>query len=275
VVPRRPLSSPPLRARLNAYLAGEQAVPIVNKSQFSGSIIALPNTGAEQQAIAEALSDADALIESLEQLVAKKRLLKQGAMQELLTGKRRLPGFTEEWEFMSIGSLCDIAAGRDLVREDFSPVEDHRHEVPIYSNALTNNGLYGYSRSYQYERDKVTVTARGEIGYAVYRDTRFCAIGRLLVLSAKRSCALRFVAEQLNHSVDFAVESTGVPQLTAPQISTYEIDVPPAKSEQSAIAAVLSDMDAEIEALEARLAKLRAVKQGMMQELLTGRMRLV
>ena len=261
----------------------------VKKSDLVGVQLPLPRARAEQEAIAEALSDADALIESLEQLIAKKRHLKQGAMQELLTGKKRLPEFEvkhgykqtevgvipEDWEVMTLGSLCEIAAGHDLVKDDFSPTGDHRHQFPIYSNALTNKGLYGYSKSYQYEPDKITVTARGDIGHAVHRSTRFSAIGRLLVLSSKRSSDLRLVSEYINHFVDFALESTGVPQLTAPQISQYTVALPPSKAEQEAIATILSDMDAEVAALEAKLAKARQLKQGMMQELLTGRIRLV
>jgi type I restriction enzyme S subunit len=244
---------------------------------------------AEQEVIAKALSDADALIDSFEQVIAKKRLLKQGAMQGLIAGKKRLPGFEkkkgykqtevgvipEDWDVKSLGSFCKIAAGRDLVKEDFSPTGDHRHQFPIYSNALTDRGLYGYSRTHQHEPDNITVTARGDIGHAVYRSTRFCAIGRLLILSSKRPCDLRFVTEYVNNFVDFALESTGVPQLTAPQISKYSVALPPTKTEQTAIAETLSDMDAEIEVMEEKLAKTRQIKQGMMQELLTGRIRLI
>jgi len=217
----------------------------------------------------------DALIAALDRLIAKKRDIKQAAMQELLTSKKRLPGFSGEWKVKSLGALCETAAGRDLVKDDFSQTCDQIHQFPIYSNALTNKGIYGYSKSYQYEPDKITVTARGDIGHAVYRSTRFCAIGRLLVLSSKQECDLRFVTEYINNLVDFALESTGVPQLTAPKISRYEVRLPTTKEEQKAIAAIFSDMDAEIAVLEARRDKTRALKQGMMQELLTGRIRLV
>jgi type I restriction enzyme S subunit len=94
-------------------------------------------------------------------------------------------------------------------------------------------------------------------------------------LSSKRSCDLRFITEFINNSVDFAIESTGVPQLTEPQISKYPVALPPTKAEQTGIAGVLSDIDSEIVALEAKLTKVRDLKQGMMQELLTGTIRLV
>jgi type I restriction enzyme S subunit len=180
----------------------------------------------------------------------------------------------EDWDVMPLSSLCEISAGRDLEKENFSPVQNQQYDYPIFSNARTNNGLYGFSKSYQYEADTITVTARGDVGHANYRKTRFCAIGRLLVLSSKFSCDLRFVTEYINNFVDFALESTGVPQLTAPQISKYSVPLPPTKSEQEAIAEALSDADALIESLERLISKKRHLKQGAMQELLTGKKRL-
>lgn len=174
----------------------------------------------------------------------------------------------EDWEVKQLGAVCEISAGRDLVKEDFSLVSDESNAFPVYSNALKDRGLYGYSKSYQYEPDKITVTARGDIGHANYRDTRFCAIGRLLVLSAKLRCDLRFVTEYINNFVNFAFESTGVPQLTAPQISKYEVVLPPTKAEQEAIAKTLCDADALIASMEQLLAKKRDLKQGAMQQLL-------
>jgi len=269
-------------------IAMGNTIKTIGLPYFRRLSIPLPTIG-EQEAIAEALSDTDALIESFEQLIAKKRQIKQGAMQELLTGKKRLPGFAtkagykhieigavpEDWEVKSLGSFCEIVAGRDLVRTDFSPTDDYNHQFPIYSNSLTNKGLYGYSKSYQYEPDKITVTARGDIGHAFYRDVKFSAIGRLLVLSSQQQCDLRFVTEYINSFVNFALESTGVPQLTAPQITKYVIVLPSTRAEQTAIANILSDMDSEITTLEEKLAKARQIKQGMMQELLTGKIRLI
>lgn len=272
--------------------------PGINGKEYASLIVSLPPI-AEQQAIADCLSDADGLIESLEQLIAKKRQIKQGAMQELLTGKRRLPGFSsvscrgdllvaptgykqtelgmipQDWNTIPIGSLCNISAGSDLVKEDFSSAMDERYPFPIYSNAITNKGLYGYSKSYQYEPDSITVTARGEIGYAIYRTKQFCAIGRLLILTSIYPCDLRIVAEYINNFVDFASENTGVPQLTVPQIAKYFVAIPLNKAEQTAIANVLSDIDSELTALETKLEKARKIKQGMMHELLTGSIRLV
>jgi restriction endonuclease S subunit len=198
------------------------------------------------------------------------------AMSDIPTGYKQteVGVIPEDWEIRHLGSFCEISAGRDLVKEEFAADSDHRHKFPIYSNAVKSGGLYGYSKSYQYGPDKITVTARGDIGHALYRSTSFCAIGRLLVLSSTHSCDLRFVTEFINHYVDFAIESTGVPQLTVPQISGYAVALPPTKAEQEAIAEALSDADAYIESLEQLLAKKRQIKQGAMQELITGKKRL-
>jgi type I restriction enzyme S subunit len=247
---------------------------LVGMSIFRNTLIPIPPTKAEQTAIATALSDADALLSSVEKLIAKKRNIKQGAIQELLTGKKRLPGFTGEWEVKELGAIFSISAGGDLIKETFSPIKDSKYCYPIYSNSLTNKGLYWFSKLYRHDENCITVTARGTIGVANARDHKFDAIGRVLVL--KPICELNclFISEYLNHKVNFSIESTGVPQLTAPQISKYQI-VFPKPDEQTAIAQILSDMDAEIEALEKKLTKYRMIKHGMMQELLTGKTRLV
>jgi type I restriction enzyme S subunit len=236
--------------------------------------IALPSTKAEQRAIAEVLSDVDALIAALDRLIAKKRAIKQGAMQQLLIGQTRLPGFSEEWEVKKLGDVFDVTAGGDFDASRSSSIQDEVYRYPIYSNALSNNGLHGFCSYNDHQAGAITVTARGTLGVANFRDHDFTAIGRVLVLDPKMPVDGRFFSEFINDRIVFAVESTGVPQLTAPQISKYELSVPPLP-EQRAIATVLSDMDAEITALEARREKTRALKQGMMQELLTGKTRLV
>lgn len=250
----------------------------------------------EQTAIANALSDVDALLTELEKLVTKKQAIKTATMQQLLTGKTRLPQFAtytdgekkgqpkgtkpselgeipEDWDVHKFGTLFNITAGGDLKKNQFSPIRTDKHPYPIYSNAITNKGLYGYCSTFDYSGEYLTITARGGIGHATERDGSFCAIGRLLVLSPKQNTNCKYVAEFANQYIEFANESTGVPQLTAPQVAKYSVAMPDFE-EQITITNILSDMDNEIQALEQRLAKTRQVKQGMMQELLTGRTRL-
>jgi len=228
----------------------------------------------EQTAIASALTDVDALITALGQLITKKRNIKQGAMQQLLTGKKRLPGFGGKWEVKKLGEIFKITAGGDFKEQFSSNDEDERHCYPIYSNSVSNRGLYGYSTYFVYEANSITVTARGTIGVANMRNHKFTAIGRVIVLKPEYPVDCFFASEFINNRINFVVETTGVPQLTAPQISLYEISLP-SHPEQQAIAQILSDMDTEIETLEQKQAKYKAIKQGMMQQLLTGKTRLV
>ena len=254
-------------------LAGSN-YPAINSSDVKLIEIPCPPQTSEQNAIAKALSDVDGLLNALEALIVKKRAIKQATMQQLLTGKTRLPGFSGAWQEMRVGDLFDATAGGDLVQSRYSDVRDNRYPYPIYANGLEQQGLYGFSNYAEEPAGVITVTARGTLGQAFYRDTPFVAIGRLLVLKPKVSLDARFFCEYINFGIHFAVESTGVPQLTAPQVSRYLLPVP-SESEQRAIASVLSDMDAEIAALKQRRDKTRAIKQGMMQQLLTGRVRLV
>ena len=181
--------------------------------------------------------------------------------------------FPSEWQTMRIGDLFQAKAGGDYDPSNSSDVRDNRYPYPIYANGLTQQGLYGFSNYAEEPSGSITVTGRGTLGQAFYRDTPFVAIGRLIVLKPKTSIDARFFSEYINYGIEFAVESTGVPQLTAPQISNYLILVPP-EPEQHAIAEALSDVDGLLNALEALIAKKQAIKQAVMQRLLTGKTRL-
>jgi type I restriction enzyme S subunit len=250
------------------------AQPAISMANLKKYQIAIPANKSEQTIIASVLSDVNALIEKLEKLIAKKRAIKKGAMQELLSGKRRLPGFSGKWDTKRLDEIFSISAGRDLIKEAFSLVKDEVYRYPIYSNSLENKGLYGYSKIYRHNENCVTVTARGTIGCANARNHKFDAIGRLLVMEPIIKTNCFFMSEYINNRVKFSVESTGVPQLTAPQISKYFV-VYPKPEEQLAIAGILTDLDIEISIMKQKIAKYRMLKQGMMQVLLTGKVRLV
>jgi type I restriction enzyme S subunit len=179
----------------------------------------------------------------------------------------------EDWDVATFGGLFDVTAGGDLDPKRSASDQDETHCYPIYSNALTNLGLYGYCTYADHQARSITITARGTLGSANFRDHPYTAIGRVLVLQPKNEIAGSFFAEVINHRVKFAIESTGVPQLTAPQISTYRLPVPPLP-EQRAIAEALSDMDALLRGLDRLIAKKRDLKQAAMQQLLTGQQRL-
>jgi type I restriction enzyme S subunit len=179
----------------------------------------------------------------------------------------------EDWEASTIGEVFNIAAGGDVDPKRSQSYCDESHPHPIYSNALTNSGLYGYCSYTDHQAGSITVTARGMVGAANFRDHTYTAIGRVLVLQPKREIAGLYFSEVINDRVKFANESTGVPQLTAPQISKYQVPVPPLH-EQRAIAEALSDVDALLGALDRLIAKKRDLKQAAMQQLLTGQTRL-
>jgi len=253
-------------------MTAKSSVDSVRREMIARMLIPLPPTKTEQEAIAHALSDADALIESLEQLLAKKRQLKQGAMQELLTGKRRLPGYCGQWEIMRLGEIAHIKTGG---RNNQDKVEDG--EYPFFVRSATVERINCFS----YDCEAILVPGEGGIGNIFhYIRGRFDVHQRVYAITQfSPGTSGRFVyfymAEKFGaHAMQNSVKAT-VDSLRLPTFQNFELVMPPTVEEQTAIAALLSDMDTESATLEAKLAKTRQLKQGMMQELLTGRIRLV
>jgi type I restriction enzyme, S subunit len=245
---------------------------LTNGRFLSGVVLPLPPTKAEQEAIAEALSDADAYIASLEQLIAKKRHLKQGAMQDLLTGKKRLPGFSAGWKQKRLGAIAHIKTGG---RNNQDKVEDG--EYPFFVRSATVERI----NSYSYDCEAILVPGEGGIGSIFHYVTgRFDVHQRVYVISqfsqeTSGKYTYYYMVERFGvHAMQNSVKAT-VDSLRLPTFQNFEIAVPPTREEQIAIAEILSEMDTDITALEAKLAKTRQLKQGMMQELLTGKTRLI
>lgn len=265
--------------------------------------IPLPPTKAEQEAIAQALSDADSLIESLEQLLAKKRQIKQGAMQELLTGKRRLPGFSGEWEVKLLGDLFSFSGGYTASRDQLS-AEGHcyLHYGDIHTSAKTFVDVraeYLDIPKLDIPLKKVSMASLLDDGDVVFvdaseddegtskhvvivnQDKRPFIAGLHTIVAKSRSDKLDhqyrrycFQTPAVKAQFRFFAVGTKVSGISKSNIAKIALPVP-SVPEQTAIASILSDMDAEIAVLEEKLAKTRNLKQGMMQELLTGRTRLV
>ncbi len=220
----------------------------------------------EQCAIAAALSDVEALIASLDKLITKKRDLKQATMQQLLTGKQRLPGFSGEWEVKRLGDVLKVRHGRsqhDVVERDGA--------YPI----LATGGEIGRTNTFLYDKPSVLIGRKGTIDKPQYQDAPFWTVDTLFYTELSNTAHPKFIYFKFL-MIDWRSynEASGVPSLNASTIENIEIAVP-RLGEQTAIATMLSDMDADIAALEARRDKIRALKQGMMQELLTGRIRLI
>jgi type I restriction enzyme S subunit len=231
-------------------------------------------TLAEQQAIANALSDVDALVASLDALIAKKRDLKQAAMQQLLTGKTRLQGFSGKWETATIGEIATVGRGRVISHYEIS--KSRSPQYPVYSSQTSNNGTMGYIDNYEFEGNYITWTTDG-----ANAGTIFARSGRFNCTNVCGTIKLhqgdhRYIASTLACVAKKHVSyHLGNPKLMNDIMKRIKIYFTSNEAEQLAIAEVLSDMDAELTELEQRRDKTIALKQGMMQELLTGRTRLV
>jgi len=265
----------------------------INQDNLKKLFVALPPTANEQRAIAAALSDVDALLAGLERLIAKKRDLKQAAMQQLLTGQTRLPGFRGEWEVRRLSEVADVRTGpfgSSLHESDYIP-----DGTPIITvEHLGEFGVEHVNLPMVCEKDRRRLQAyslkAGDIVFsrvgsvdrnALIRpaEAGWLFSGRLLrVRPEQRQVQAQFLSYQF-HSDPFKglVRSVAVGQtmasLNTQILKGIDVAFPPL-IEQTAIAAVLSDMDAELSLLTARRDKTRVLKQAMMQELLTGRTRL-
>lgn len=220
----------------------------------------------EQRAIATALNDMDALLDGLDRLIAKKRGIKQATMQQLLTGQIRLPGYSGEWEMKRFGDVLSIKHGRSQ-----KEVESNDGPYPI----LATGGQIGTASQAIYEKPSVLIGRKGTINQPQYMEQPFWSVDTLFYSEMKARNVAKFFYYRFC-LIDWMQynEASGVPSLNAKTIESIEL-VAPESEEQTAIATVLSDMDAEITALETRRNKTRALKQAMMQELLTGKTRLV
>ena len=250
----------------------------------------------EQRAIAAALSDVDALLAKLDQLIAKKRDLKQAAMQQLLTGQTRLPGFCGAWEVKRLGALGNTYGGlAGKTKEDFGR-GDARY-IP-FMNVMTDTVIDpDWLEQVDIDPDEAqNVAKKGDLFFNGSSETPeevgFCSVllEDIPDLYLNSFCfGFRFKAEAKVSGLFFSywfrcqegrkamsVLAQGATRYNIAKSAFLQLEIPqPSADEQTAIATVLSDMDTELAALEARRDKTRALKQGMMQELLTGRIRLI
>ena len=237
----------------------------------------------EQRAIATALSDVDALLTKLDQLIAKKQGLKQAAMQQLLTGQTRLPGFSGEWAVKRFGEIATPRKDRIDPRragvQEFCVELEH---IEQGSGRLIGSGSTGEESSLKsvfHAEDVLFGKLRAYLRKYWLADRRGVCSTEIWALMANRSLVspnFLFQLVTVNQFIDTASTAYGthMPRSDWNVVTNYEVNIPQ-QDEQTAIATVLSDMDAELAALEARRDKTRALKQGMMQVLLTGRIRLV
>ena len=271
-----------------------QSKPGLNLQNLKDFFIALPPTPCEQRAIATALSDVDGLLGGLDRLIAKKRDLKQAAMQQLLTGQTRLPGFHGEWEVKRLG---------DVISHCFSGATPRRNRPDFYkgnirwitSGELNYNVIIDTLEKITSEAVALTNLSILPVGTFLMAITGLEAEGTRGACgivgapsTTNQSCMAVFPTEALTgeylfHYYVFRGKSialqycqgTKQQSYTASLVKQLPIELPPTVPEQTAIAEILTEMDAEITALVQRRDKTRALKQAMMKELLTGRTRLI
>ena len=241
-------------------------VPITAQRKLSLVIAPLP----EQCSIAEALNDADALLGGLDRLIAKKRDLKQAAMQQLLTGQTRLPGFHGEWEAKRLGEVIV------KLKKTTRPSSSGRAEgaYPFFTN--TTKPVDRFLDETDFDTEAIIANTGGE-AYFNYFNGSFAAMADCFVFEARVVTRflyyfLKSVEREVN---DNGFTGSGIKHLDKKYFYQLEMRCPSELPEQAAIAEVLTEMDAELAALEQRREKTRALKQAMMQELLTGRTRLI
>ena len=266
----------------------KSSVDSVRRDMIAKMAVPIPKIE-EQIAIAEALSDVDSLISSLQKLIEKKKAIKQGAMQELLTGKKRLPGFSTEWSKQQLGDICNIVNGgtpSTSIAEFWNgkilwctPTDITSCSTKyIYTteSKITESGLKASSATLL-PKGALLLCSRATIGEVRIAGNAICTNQGFKSLVVHQNISnewLYYMVHVLkSNMLEKAIGSTFL-EISKKDLDELDIIVPEV-TEQKAIAQVLSDMDSEIEQLEKKLAKYQQIKRGMMQELLTGRIRLV
>ena len=245
----------------------------------------------EQRAIAQALSDIDSLINAIDALITKKRNIKQGAMQQLLTGKMRLPGFNEEWELITLGESCQFYKGKGLSKSEINTdgvypcihygelFTQHKEQIINTISYTGSNDSAFFSKRNDVIMPTSDVTPNGLAKASCVKNDGIILGGDILVIrdmneKQLNGVFLSYIIRKNKNQIMKLVSGTTVYHLYGSDMKKFELFFPPF-CEQEAITKVILDMDSEIELLNQQLQKTKSLKQGMMQELLTGKTRLV
>ena len=220
----------------------------------------------EQKHIADFLKKIDERIAAQEKLLASLKKYKRGLVKALISGTVAFAcSENKRWETVRLAEIFTISAGGDIDRQNSSPTYSTSYPYPVYANALTNNGLYGYANYFKVEGDSITVSGRGEVGHAIARHCKYVPIVRLLSLVPKYEDDVDFFAYMIN-ATSIYIESTGVPQLTSPQLGAVKVFRPPIL-EQKRISSLLLKIDAKIESEERLTFYLEKIRSSMLQQL--------
>lgn len=268
-------------------MTAKSSVDSVRMEMISEMALVVPSSVREQEAIAEALSDTDAAIESLDALIAKKRDVKQATMQQLLTGRTRLPGFTADWKEVRLGEIAEVDP------ENLSATTSPHYEFKYISLESVSKGrLVGFTkqvfqtapsraRRILKDLDVLLATVRPNLlGHLLFRgDSNWIGSTGFAVVRCKSDVYSSTFMSQVVFSyviqaqIELLITGSNYPAINSKDVRELRVPLPPLK-EQEAIAEALTVMDDELEALTEQVSKLRMVKEGMMQDLLTGKVRL-
>ena len=237
----------------------------ISFEDYMSITMSLPSSE-EQKHIADFFSKLDERIKAQERLVSSLKKYKRGLVKALISGTVAFAGSeNKHWETVSLAEIFTISAGGDIDRQNSSPTYSTSYPYPVYANALTNNGLYGYANYFKVEGDSITVSGRGEVGHAIARHCKYVPIVRLLSLVPKYEDDVDFFAHIIN-ATSIYIESTGVPQLTSPQLGAVKVLRPPIW-EQKRISSLLLKIDVKIENEEHLTLYLAKIRSSMLQQL--------
>ncbi len=288
----------------------QTSIPMISQKQIEGIKIAIAKLDCEQAAIATALSDVDSLISALTKKIEKKKVIKQGLMQQLLTGKKRLPGYEKnrepvqtewgaipkDWKTLSIGKCCSIKARigwQGLKKSEYLSSGEYvlvtgtdflNGRIDWKSCVYVSKKRYEQDANIQIVKHDILITKDGTIGKVAFLDDVPCLgtlnSGIFVVRSHSEEldqCYLSKIFESFifDAFLESLVAGSTINHLYQKDFVHFNFPVPPTMSEQTAIANILSDCDSEIAALEEKRDKYKEIKQGMMQQLLTGKIRLI
>ncbi len=257
--------------------AGGSGVPTLNRNDAHSFLISMPARRDEQKRISAALTDIDQWIEGLERQVAKRQAIKQGMMQQLLTGRTRLPGFYSAWKETTLGSVSSVTMGQSPAGSTYN--SDARGLPLVQGNAdirgrVTFDRIWTSAPTKTCEPGDVLLTVRAPVGYTAIASKRSCLGRGVCAISAGNDNRFMF------HALVYAEPAWALYEqgstftaVNSNEVRSFAIQWPTDSGERQAIARVLDDADKELASLQARLAKARAIKTGMMQQLLTGRTR--
>lgn len=258
------------RVNFSAH-SGKSGVPGVNRNDLHTEFVELPDSPVEQSKIAHALSDCDASIACLRRLIAKRRAVRQGMMQQLLTGSTRLTGYKEPWQTLLLGDVARIKTGSRNNQD-----KKASGQYPFFVRSATVERIDSYS----YDCEAILVPGEGGVGSIFhYINGKFEVHQRVYKISHFSGTVVgKFIYYYMQmffgrHAMKNSMKAT-VDSIRLPTFRAFDMKIPSSPREQMAIVALLDNASCELEVLNMRLVKAKAIKQGMMQELLTGRTRL-